>query len=528
MNHEVSPNGTLLSPQRRSSSRGSHVKEPASSVAAELPCAEEQAHTQDLEIYKKFFTVSSDMICVVGLDGRFQRVNPAFEQVTGYTEEEIKQKNFLNLVHPDDVERVLQATSSLKSQGLLPSFTNRYQCKDGSYRWLTWHSHLLEGTNLAYASARDVTDRVVAEEELSRSEEKFRLLAENMADVVILHQIDATIDYVSPSVKRILGYSPSELIGMNPYEGLIHPEDAKVIRNGIHQEILITQGRLRTVECRVCQKDGTYVWFESTFKAVRDQQQQVVAIVTSSRDISDRKREEERSREFEQRLLVSNEELENFAYVASHDLQEPLRVISSFLQVLQRRYQDQLDERAGQFIDYAVDGANRMKKLITDLLAYSRVNSLFQERQSVDLNIVLGQIEEDLQLLITKTKTTLHYEPLPTVYANESLMYRVFLNLISNGIKFRSEHPPRIDIVAEQQEGAWQFEVSDNGIGIEAEYSEAVFDIFTRLNGHKYEGTGMGLSIVKKVIENYQGTVRLDSRVGEGTTFCFTLPQPAR
>ena len=522
MLHKVSPDSQWLPPLSPVSSG----IPPAPPAPSSPDGPEGLTMEQDLAMYKKFFTVSRDMICIASLDGYFRKINPAFERVLGYTEAEIKQNSFLDLIHPDDVARTLNEIAALKDQVASPSFTNRYRRKDGTYRWLTWYSQPIEGSTLVYASARDVTDRVEAREELVRSEEKFRLLAEHMADVVILHQIDATVDYVSPSVRKVLGYAPEELMGTNPYDVLIHADDATGIREGIHRELLTSEGQTRTVEFRVRRKDRSYIWFETTFRAVRDDQQRAVAIVTSSRDISDRKKEEERARQFEQSLLASNEELENFAYVASHDLQEPLRVISSYLQVLQRRYQDQLDEQAGQFIHYAVDGASRMKRLITDLLAYSRINSLCQEQRAIDLNEVLAQIQEDLQLLIVRTGTTLRYASLPTIRADETLVYRVFLNLISNAIKFRAERPPLVDIIAEPQEEGWQFSVSDNGIGIEAEYVDTVFDIFTRLNGHKYEGTGMGLSIVRKVVENYRGTLGLRSSVGRGTTVYFTLPQP--
>ena len=486
-----------------------------------------QGDTPDLDVYQKYFTLSSDMICIADLDGYFQDINPSFENTLGYTREEVRQVRFLDLVHPDDLESTLNEVAALKLHAGSPHFTNRYRSKKGSYRWLTWHLQPTGGAGLVYASARDVTDRVKTQEELRRSEEKFRLLAENMADVVILHQPDSTIDYVSPSVERILGYTPEELIGTNPYTFLVYPKDVAKVRDGIHQEMLTAQSQPRTVEFRVCRKDGSYVWFESTFKAVKNQHHQVTAIVTASRDVSDRKKEEERSRQFERRLLESNEELESFAYIASHDLQEPLRMISSYLQVLQRRYHGQLDDQAEQFIHYAVDGASRMKRLINDLLMYSQVNSLLQDKQPVDLYAVVTQIQEDLQLLIRETNTTVHCQALPTLYVNETLMYRIFLNLIGNAIKFRSDCAPLINISVEKQKDIWQFSISDNGVGIEEAYIETIFDVFTRLNGHKYEGTGIGLSIVKKIIENYQGTTSVSSQVGKGTTFYFTLPQSA-
>ena len=198
-------------------------------------------------------------------------------------------------------------------------------------------------------------------------------------------------------------------------------------------------------------------------------------------------------------------------------------MIASYLQVLQRRYQPQLDERADQYIHYAVDGANRMKRLITDLLEYSRVNSAFGQNAKVDLNIVLPQVEESLQCMITQSQAVIQYPTLPIIFADESLIFRVFLNLISNAIKFQLQEPPVVKIAVIRQHRHWVFSVSDNGMGIAPEYHETVFSIFQRLNGHKYTGTGMGLSIVKRIVEKYQGKIWLTSEKGKGTTFYFTI-----
>lgn len=474
-------------------------------------------------LYKYFFEASRDLICMASLEGYFLKVNPAFEKVLGYSKEEILQKNFMELIHPDDIEATKTEISSLEQGTSSPSFTNRYRCQDGSYRWLVWHSQPIEGTNTVYASAHDITEQKEVEQEITRSEEMFRLLAENMADVIMMHQPDGTIEYVSPSVKKILGYEPEELLGQNPYEFYFHPLDAERIRQESHEQLLVGE-KATNAEYRIKKKNGRYTWFETTSEVILDEHQQISAIVTSSRDISSRKKEEKQADQLREHLQASNQELENFAYVASHDLQEPLRVIASYLQVLQRRYQPQLDERADQYIHYAVDGANRMKRLITDLLEYSRVNSVFGQNTEVNLNNVLPQVEESLRLMITQSQAVIQYPTLPIIFADESLIFRVFLNLISNAIKFQSQPPPVVKIAVIRQHRHWVFSVSDNGMGIAQEYHEKVFDIFQRLNGHKYVGTGMGLSIVKRTIEKYRGKIWLTSEKGKGTTFYFTIP----
>ncbi|WP_309112276.1 ATP-binding protein [Saccharothrix sp.] len=224
-------------------------------------------------------------------------------------------------------------------------------------------------------------------------------------------------------------------------------------------------------------------------------------------------------------LRRSNSELEQFAYVASHDLQEPLRKVASFCQLLERRYSGQLDERGEQYLRFAVDGAKRMQVLINDLLAFSRVGRLTREHTLVDLNETLAQVLDSYSEAIERTGATIESAELPTVRGEASLLGGVFGNLVSNALKFRGEDPPVVRIGVERTDAHWTFTVSDNGIGIDAEYAERIFVIFQRLH-HKddYPGTGIGLAMCRKIIEYHGGTIWLDTGGGTGTTFKFTLP----
>jgi light-regulated signal transduction histidine kinase (bacteriophytochrome) len=225
-------------------------------------------------------------------------------------------------------------------------------------------------------------------------------------------------------------------------------------------------------------------------------------------------------------LARSNADLEQFAYVASHDLQEPLRKVTSFCQLLQRRYQGQLDERADQYIEFAVDGAKRMQLLINDLLAFSRVGRTTEEFVPVDCDEALDRALHNLEAAIDDIGAeVVRKGPLPSVDGDPSLLTALFQNVVGNAIKFRSDAPPRVEISAIAVDGEWSFRVADNGIGIDPAYAERVFVIFQRLHAKElYPGTGIGLALCKKIVEFHGGRMWIDTDVPRGTAVCWTLP----
>ena len=236
-------------------------------------------------------------------------------------------------------------------------------------------------------------------------------------------------------------------------------------------------------------------------------------------------RQEAAARQEAQQLLEeSNAELERFAYVASHDLQEPLRTTANFTSLLKKRYEGQLDERAQRYIHFIVDGTSRMQVLINDVLTYSRLHTREKNHSEVDTNELLANVRRDLQVAIKKSRAKITVDPLPTVVGDAKQLAQVFQNLLSNAIKYRSERPLEIHVQGKEQEHVWQFSVTDNGIGIEPAYFERIFVVFQRLHtASEYAGTGIGLAICKRIIGRHHGTIWITSDFGQGTTFYFTV-----
>jgi len=266
-------------------------------------------------------------------------------------------------------------------------------------------------------------------------------------------------------------------------------------------------------------------FYEIRYYPIADRCGTPIAACQIARDITERKHFESILFRQSEELTRSNAELEQFAYAASHDLQEPLRMVSSYMQLLAERYQGKLDARADKYIGYAVDGAQRMQALINDLLALSRVNSRGTEFKPTNCEEILERVLHDLQTCIGKSQAVVEYDELPVLLADEGQLSQLFQNLIGNAIKFQADRPPHIRIWAEPQAEQWLFSVQDNGIGIAPEYSDRIFVLFQRLHSRQeYSGTGIGLAICKKIVERHGGRIWVESQPDKGSIFKFTLP----
>ncbi len=361
------------------------------------------------------------------------------------------------------------------------------------------------------------------EEELLRSRENFRTLAENSPDLIIRLDKDLRYVYVNSVITKITGQSPEDYIG-KIYEEIEIPEEYTTLLRENNLKTLET-GEIQHYEFEFPTNKGLKI-FEATAVPEFNVNGEVESILILNRDITERKKSEKQLKEMIEELKRSNQELQQFAYVSSHDLQEPLRTIASFTQLLERRYKGRLDSDADEFMDYIVDAAVRMKQQIEDLLELSRVTTKEKGFKHVDMNLILNQAIQNLNASIRESKTEIITDELPSVVGDGEQLQRVFQNLISNAIKFKKpEEPSLIHISSYKNNQEYVFSVKDNGIGIEEQYMERIFTIFQRLHTkEEYQGTGIGLSIVKRIIERHGGRVWVESELGVGSTFYFTVP----
>jgi PAS domain S-box-containing protein len=329
---------------------------------------------------------------------------------------------------------------------------------------------------------------------------------------------------------RALGTTPAHCVGKTDFDFFSREHAERAFAD--EQEIIRSgQPVIAKVE-RITRRDGRQGWASSTKLPWRDASGNIIGTFGLTRDITALKDAEEKLLEERNLLARSNAELEQFAYVASHDLQEPLRAVASCVQLLQKRYEDKLDARANEFISHAVDGTKRMQALISDLLAYSRVGTRGHAFETVNLEEILSDALANLTVAIQENGAVITRDPLPTLLGDDTQLGQLFQNLIGNAVKFRAEgRPPQIRVTARREGAEWIFGVADNGIGIEPQYFERVFRVFQRLHTRtRYPGTGIGLAICKKIVERHGGRIWIESQPDQGSVFHFTLPvtsQPA-
>lgn len=360
-----------------------------------------------------------------------------------------------------------------------------------------------------------------------RAEERFRRLLDAAPDATIIVDQTGRIVMVNAQVQPMFGYTRQELLGQ-VMEMLI-PERFRG-KHVLHRGEYNSHPRTRPMgvgpELYGLRKDGREFPVEISLSPLETEEEGLL-ISAAIRDVTQRKWAQDQLRAYAEELQRSNLELQQFAYVASHDLQEPLRAISTFCEMLAKRYRGQLDAQADQWIGFVVDGARRMQALVQDLLAYSRLETRARPPEPVALDNIFHRAVENVRALAEETGASITAEALPTVCGDPSQLVQLLQNLIGNALKFRGGEPPRVHVSAARREENWVVSVSDNGIGIDPKYYERIFELFKRLhNADRYPGTGIGLSVCRKVVHRHGGRIWVESEPGRGSTFYFTLPVP--
>lgn len=362
------------------------------------------------------------------------------------------------------------------------------------------------------------------EEKLRYNEKLSRLLVENRKDYAIfMLDKEGRVTSWNAGAERLTGYESADVMGKD-FDYFFSDDDR---RAGKPKELLRLAAGLKQLEYEGWRmhKQGGRFWATITLATVYDDQHQLIGFTELIRNSTRQKEADEKLKTLLAELERSNQELERFAYIASHDLQEPLRMVASYTQLLEKKYRDQLDKEALEYIAFATDGVLRMQQLITDLLSYSRVATKERMTTEVDLQSVLNKVLQNLRVAIEEAKAEIVSVPLPTVTADETQMVQLFQNLLSNALKFHTDKPIRIQIDVRRVEDEWVLSFQDNGIGIAPEFHEKIFLIFQRLHSrNEYEGTGVGLAVCKKIVERHGGKMWVESTLGEGAKFCFTLP----
>jgi PAS domain S-box-containing protein len=372
---------------------------------------------------------------------------------------------------------------------------------------------------------RTLSDLDSARREALEREVTLAAVVDSSDDAIVGSSVNGIIRTWNRGAERLYGYSADEAIGL-PMRVLVPPEQLAEF-DGIVEACLAGQ-TIKNVQTVRLAKDGTPVVVSISASPIRSAGGVVVGLSAIARDVREQLRMTQALEQQTAELKRSNDELAQFAYVASHDLQEPLRMVASYTELLSSRYHGQLDDRANKYITYIADGASRMQRLIRELLEYARVGTHARPMAPVDLNRVAEGVLRVLKRLAQAADAKILVSPLPTVLGDDVQLGQVLQNLIGNAIKFRGDRPPRVRVYADRDGHLWRITVEDNGIGIDMKFHDRVFEIFRRLHDRDaYEGTGVGLAVVKRIVERHGGRVWFESVPGNGTSFHFTIPAAA-
>lgn len=475
---------------------------------------------------------ASDLVCLMTPDGVYLYASPSHRRILGFEPEELIGRNVYELFPPHDLVDIERSHSAVL-EGRPFTVTYRGQRKDGAPLWLESTSLPILGEDgevrQLQVTTRDVTERVEAREALEQLNANLETLVRERTQTlqavirgapIILYSVASDGTFVLSEGQGLgkLGLAGGEIVGRNVFELYAEsPETLEFVRRAL-------AGELATGVVKV----GNLVW-EMWVAPRYDEAGRVCGMIGVSTEVTERVQAEEELRRANANLLRSNEELERFAYVASHDLQQPLRAVTSFTGLLERRLEPYLDDKTRQYMGYVVDGAKRMKALVDDLLAFARLESAPPRLDNVNFAEVARTVLHDLSGDVAACGAVVTSDDLPLVRGDASQLTQLLQNLLSNALKFRRDAPVRVHLGVARSGMMWHFTVSDNGIGVRPEHFDRIFEMFERLHTREqYDGNGVGLAICRKIVETHGGRLWLESTPGAGSTFHFILPGVAR
>ncbi|MFP8956477.1 PAS domain S-box protein [Natrialbaceae archaeon A-CW3] len=473
------------------------------------------------ERFRALVTTTSDVVFTTNADWSEMRSLEGAEFLVGTDEQ--RSSWVERYIPPEDQQRVREAIDDAIRTKSSFELEHQIRREDDTVAWVATHATPLlddDGDITQWlGAANDVTERVERERELEHTKERLEAAAEAGAVGTWEWHISDDRMVTGESFARKFGIDPvaaTEGVSLDEFVSAIHDDDRERVKRKV--EDAIESGAEYEEEYRVWDTNDELRWVVARGHVEYDEDGNPVTFPGALADITERK-------QFEQMLEESNERLEQFAYAASHDLQEPLRMVTSYLHLLERRYADELDEDGDEFIEFAVDGANRMRDMIEGLLEYSRVESRGDPFESVDLNTVLQDALTDLQMKSTETDAEITDDDLPTVRGDPDQLRQVFQNLLDNALEYSGDEPPRVHVSVERRGLEWVITIRDEGVGIDPEEAGQIFEVFQRLHSREeHEGTGIGLALCERIVERHGGTIWVESQPGEGSTFSFTLP----
>jgi PAS domain S-box-containing protein len=482
--------------------------------------------------YRGLLEAAPDAMVVVNVAGEIVLLNVRTEKEFGYSRDELLGQKVKNIIPEGFAERIIADGTRSAADALAQQIGTGIELigrrKDGSEFPIEIMLSPLESEEgvLVTAAIRDISVRKAAEAHLAQMEGRYRGLLEAAPDAMVVVDVAGEIVLLNVRAEKEFGYSRDELLGQKVKNIIPEGFAERIIADGTRSAAEALAQQIGTgIELIGRRKDGSEFPIEIMLSPLESTEG--ILVTAAIRDISVRKNSDEHLVKTVKELKRSNDELQQFAYVSSHDLQEPLRMVSSYTQLLAKRYKGHLGSDADEFIAFAVDGCNRMQGLIQDLLAYSRAGSNGKAVREISSEDALKAALTNLRAAVEQSSAVVTHDALPAIKTDETQLTQIFQNLVGNAIKYRRAESPQVHVSASKNGGnEWIFSVRDNGLGIDPQYFDRIFVLFQRLHGRdEFEGTGIGLAICKKLLERLGGRIWVESQPEKGSIFYFALPE---